>query len=111
MTADDVIDLAKAKKPIAISSATIPEVGLYYKMRDLYDRFDKKQISKELARDLKRMYVEEYCKWLTYKAEYLAEDKKRVAICGILCDANKNGCEICKKIAQLYDERLPSENI
>ena len=105
MTADDVIDLAKAKMPIGISSATIPEVGLYYKMRDLYDRFDSKQISKELARSLKQLYVEEYCKWLNYKAEYLAEDKKRVAIAGILCEAEKQGCEICKKISRIYDGR------
>ena len=105
MTADEVIELAKAKKSIGISSATVPEVGLYYKMRDLYDRFDSKQISKELARDLKKLYVDEYCKWLNYKAEYLAEDRKRVAIASILCEAEKHGCDICKKISRIYDGR------
>ena len=33
------------------------------------------------------------------------DNRRRVKLSGLMCEANKTGCELCKRIARVYDGR------
>lgn len=118
MTAKDIDALAKAKAALPIDS-TIIEAGLYTKLCQLYGLFDYHEITVEEAKKQKtdlfeafeyengknKQISELYDKIERDRKIFEQDDKRRVAISGLMCKANKNGCEICKQIARFYDGR------
>lgn len=93
-------------------------------MRQVYDSFDNKDITTDEAKAEKERIITayeadeaalfEYDRLIQQNGEMLQQleqhkkifeqdDKRRVAISGLMCEANKHGCEICKQIARFYD--------
>lgn len=100
------------------------EAGFYLKLRELYAKYDNKEITADEAKAQKESIIKayeadeaalsEYDRLIQQNGEMLQQleqhrkifeqdDKRRVAISGLMCKANKNGCEICKQIARFYD--------
>lgn len=119
MTLNDIDTRAKSKAALPIDS-TIIEAGLYTKLRQIYELFDYQQITVDEAKKQKTDLFEAF-EYENGKDKQISElydkidrnikifeqdDKRRVAISGLMCKANKNGCEICKQIARFYDGRL-----
>ena len=116
MTVKEIDALAKAKAALPIDS-TIIEAGLYIKLRQIYELFDYQQITVEDAKKQKtdlleafeyengkdKQISELYDKIERDRKIFEQDDKRRVAISGLMCEANKHGCEICKQIARFYD--------
>lgn len=116
MTLNDIDTRAKSKAALPIDS-TIIEAGLYTKLRQIYELFDYQQITVEEAKKQKtdlfeafeyengkdKQISELYDKIERDRKIFEQDDKRLVAISGLMCKANKNGCEICKQIARFYD--------
>ena len=116
MTVKEIDALAKSKSAMPIDS-TIIESGLYTKLRQIYELFDYQQITVDEAKKQKTDLFEAF-EYENGKDKQISElydkidrvikifeqdDKRRVAISGLMRKANKNGCEICKQIARFYD--------
>ena len=118
MTVKEIDALAKAKSALPVDSTMI-EAGLYTKLRQIYELFDYQQITVDEAKKQKadlfeafeyengkdKQISELYDKIERDRKIFEQDDKRRVAISGLMCKANKNGCEICKQIARFYDGR------
>lgn len=125
MTVKKIDEMAR-KKADDLKALSILETGLYYQLRSLYDGFDsgtktadeakakKERIIKQYEAD--EAALSEYDRLIQQNGEMLQQlelhrkifeqdDKRRVAISGLMCEANKDGCEICKQIARFYDGR------
>lgn len=103
MTAIEIDELAKHKKPI--HGANIIERGLYEMLKDIYTAFDKQQIPTEGAKKAKQDAISEYNEFTRQKKLFLADADMRVRISPVISKANICGCEICKRIAAIYDGR------
>ena len=101
MTAKDIDEMAK-RAIIPNKDAKLIELGLFYKLHCLYEAYDLKQMTVEQARVIKETSMSEYEQ---LSRIFETDDRKRVALSGLICEANKHGCEICKKIARVYDGR------
>lgn len=123
--ADFIVEAGKEVKATG-KPLTLLQVGLYYYLRQVYDSFDNKEITADEAKAEKERIIKayeadeaalsEYDRLIQQNGEMLQQlelhrkifeqdDKRRVAISGLMCKANKNGCEICKQIARFYDGR------
>jgi hypothetical protein len=116
MTVKEIDTLAKSKSALPIDSAII-EAGLYTKLCQLYGLFDYHEITVDEAKKQKADLFEAFeyengkdkqISELNDKIErdrkiFEQDDKRRVAISGLMCKANKQGCEICREISRFYD--------
>ncbi len=108
------------------NAMTLIEAGLYIKLLELYSRYDDGKITAEDAKTEKEKLIADFNSDFTaisefsklvrqngdmmqtleqHRAIFKADDARRVAISGLMCDANKHGCEICKAIVKAYDGR------
>jgi Txe/YoeB family toxin of Txe-Axe toxin-antitoxin module len=122
------IDRMARKKIEPDENISILDAGLYYTLRRLYEAYDAKkdEMSPEQAKAEKERLCKAYDDAYTAIKEYddlvchneelmrrieqhrvifKQDDKKRVKLSPLIAEANKNGCEICKKIAKVYDGR------
>ena len=124
MTAKEIDALSRRKVELP-DDTTLVDAGLYYRLRQLYQAYDDKTITDEQARQDKQAALEAYG-YETEKDKQICElqdhidrdmmilkddDRRRVAISGLMCEANKNGCDLCKKIAMVYDGRLSPDMV
>jgi hypothetical protein len=80
---------------------TQPEQLLFITLRHLYQSYKNRQIDIEQAKREKVRLVNEFA---TANIAYHADTEmiRRLNNCGtLLSEANKNGCETCKKMAKL----------
>ena len=121
---------ARHKEPLECDVSTpyqLIQLGLYYRLRQIYELYDNEKengMTVKQAKELKQAVIKQYEDVYTSISEYdklvrqngdlmaelethnkiFAEDnRRRVAISGLMCEANKHGCEICKAIAKAYD--------
>lgn len=80
---------------------TQPEQLLFITLRHLYQSYKNRQIDVEQAKREKSKLIDEFASAnIAYHAD--TETIRRLNNCGtLLSDANKNGCEVCKKMAKL----------
>ena len=104
MTVEDIEKLAKSGTPLP-DTATLAESLLYHNLRRLYWEYrhhilDANQAKMEKNRliqqfGLEQLYTrcgqQEYERWRRYQV--------------IQAEAEKNGCDICKKIVRILDGR------
>lgn len=109
------------------NAMTLIEAGLYIKLLDLYSRYDDGKITVEDAKAEKEKLIADFNSDFTaisefsklvrqigdmmqtleqHRAIFKADDARRVELSSLMCEANKHGCEICKKIARVYDGRF-----
>lgn len=118
MTKKEIDALAKKREHLP-ETTSIVEKGLYLALVSIYEAYDAKTMTADEAKEEKQSAFDEYDYYselpkinddLYHKTNQFAEilkrdDEKRVKLSGVLAEANKNGCEICKRIAMIYDGR------
>ena len=129
MTVKQIDDLARHKLEPGEEPISMLEAGLLWNLRRLYDTFDasKGVMTADEAKAEKERIINQYEEEYTALSEYAKlikqngelkqtieqhqkifyeDDRRRVAISGLLIEADKHGCEICRKISKFWDGRL-----
>ncbi|HCA29770.1 MAG TPA: hypothetical protein DEP23_09490 [Ruminococcaceae bacterium] len=84
---------------------TQPEQWLYLSLRALYREYRSGAVSKEQAAQEKRAILDQYeLADMSYRVYKEASDRAN-QYSAILTEAEKSGCEICKKIVKIFDGR------
>lgn len=104
MTADEVIELARHNSPLP-DDATLTEGLLYKTMRLTYAAYREGEISKEQGTQERKNAVKQFEKYHMYEKSYRNSARRGKEIGNLLSEVNKHGCELCKRIAKIYDGR------
>lgn len=110
MTAEEIYEFARTRKPVP-DTLTLTEQQLYSVARNLYKAFADGIVSAEQAKREKLNSIREFesvSKWFEIYEDY---GRRRLKISALTIEAEKNGCEICKRISRVFDgrERVGSE--
>lgn len=129
MTVKQIDDLARHKLNPGEEPISMLEAGLLWNLRRLYDAFDANKgiMTADDAKAEKNRIIKQYEENYTALKEYAEltkqneelkqtieqhqkifkeDDRRRIAISSLLIEADKHGCEICKKISKFWDGRL-----
>ena len=102
MAQNDAREKRRAVLPEGFGSLeTMLYQQIYYLCRD----FDEGNIPKDDARRLKTQYISEYGQIKLKQDVYCDHMRRMVKISSILTDAEKNGCECCRRVARVFDGR------
>lgn len=110
LTAEEIYELARKRQP-APDNMTLPEQLLYTTARNIYKSYSDGIISLEQAKSEKQKSIRDF-ENLSRKYEiYDDHARRRVKISQLLTEADKNGCEICKRVSRVFDGRevVPNE--
>ena len=106
MTADEIYELARKRQP-APDSMTLPEQLLYTTARNIYKSYSDGIITLEQAKSEKQKSIRNFDN-LSRKYEiYDDHARRRVKISQLLTEADKNGCDICRRVSRVFDGREP----
>ena len=104
MTAEEIYELARKRQP-APDNMTLPEQLLYTTARNIYKSYSDGLISIEQAKQEKLHSIRNFDS-LNLKHDIYTDHMKRMTtISQVLGDAEKNGCEHCKRVARVFDGR------
>ena len=104
MTADEIYELARKRQP-APDDLTLPEQLLYTTARNIYKSFEDGIITLEQAKIEKQRSIANFESLNRSCLIYRDHMKRMVAISQVLGDAEKNGCERCRRVARVFDGR------
>ena len=106
MTAEEIYELARKRQP-APDNMTLPEQLLYTTARNIYKSYSDGIISLEQAKSEKQKSIRDF-ESLNLKHDIYSDHMKRmVEISQLLTEADKNGCEICRRVSRVFDGREP----
>ena len=106
MTAEEIYELARKRQP-APDNMTLPEQLLYTTARNIYKSYSDGIITLEQAKSEKQKSIRDF-ENLSRKYEiYDDHARRRVKISQLLTEADKHGCEICKRVSRVFDGREP----
>ena len=106
MTADEIYELARKRLP-APDNLTLPEQLLYTTARNIYKSYRDGIIGLEQAKQEKLQSIRNFGS-LNLKYEIYSDHvRRRVKISLLLTEADKNGCEICRRVSRVFDGREP----
>ena len=106
MTADEIYELAR-KRQLAPDNMTLPEQLLYTTARNIYKSYSDGIISLEQAKSEKQKSIRDF-ESLNLKHDIYSDHMKRmVEISQLLSEADKNGCDICRRVSRVFDGREP----
>lgn len=104
MAQNDAREKRRAVLPEGFGSLeTMLYQQIYYLCRD----FDEGNIPKDDARRLKTQYISEYGQIKLKQDVYCDHMRRMVKISQLLTEADKNGCEICRRVSRVFDGREP----
>lgn len=103
MTVEEIDKAAQSRT--VIEEYSLIEYGLYSRLKDIYDAYDRKTIPLNAAKEMKDEAIKEFEQWQFCYNDYHAEALKRATIGILMSEASKNGCSICRKVAKIYDGR------
>lgn len=104
MTAEEIYELARKKQP-APDGMTLSEQLLYSIARNTYKAFADGVITIEQAKLEKAQSVKAFGV-NALSERVMAEHSRRMAeISRVLQDAEKCGCEYCKRVSRIFDGR------
>lgn len=113
MTVKDEMECSEPEhlEHLAMHGQPMPEdVGfsdklLYLSLRSLYDLYRRSGVSRDEAKDIKTKLYEEYRR--NSFDERLLDHHARIrnSYSHILTEAEKSGCQICKKLVRVFDGR------
>ena len=109
MTGNEIYELARRRQP-APEVMTPSERQLYTTARNIYKAYSDGTITEQQARKEKRQSIAEFERWANREAVMLEHNKRMVAISQVLLEAQKHGCEYCRKIARIFDGRDNCDN-
>lgn len=104
MTANEIYELARKRQP-APDNLTLPEQLLYTTARNIYKSFEDGVITLEQAKIEKQRSIANFESLNRSCLIYRDHMKRMVAISQVLGDAEKNGCEHCRRAARVFDGR------
>ena len=81
------------------------ETMLYQQIFYLCRDYDEGNIPKDEARKLKTKYLQEYGRICLKRDIYCDHMRRMVKISQLLTEADKNGCEICRRVSRVFDGR------
>lgn len=110
MTANEICELARTRQPLP-EHLMLSEQQLYYTVRGIYRSYSAKELSLEQAKTAKKDAIREFESNSFSETVYLDHGRRMSAIARVLYEAEKCGCEYCKKIAKLFDGRANPYNI
>ena len=106
MTAEEIYELARKRQP-APDNMTLPEQLLYTTARNIYKSYSDGIISLEQAKSEKQKSIRDF-ESLNLKHDIYSDHMKRmVEISQLLTEADKYGCEICRRVSRVFDGREP----
>ena len=108
MTADDIIELARHNSPMP-AEFTLAEQLLYKSMRLTYYSYKRGLINKAQGMAERKAAVRQFERYRLAEKSYRDLAKRGKAIGELLCKVNKDGCELCKQIAKIFDGRLTTK--
>ena len=106
MTADEIYELARKRQP-APDSLTLPELCLYTTARNIYKSYHDGIITLEQAKNEKQRSISGFERMNMRYEVYDDHVRRRVKISQLLTEADKNGCEICRRVSRVFDGREP----
>ena len=106
MTADEIYELARKRQP-APDNLTLPELCLYTTARNIYKSYYDGIITLEQAKNEKQKSISGFERMNMRYEVYDDHVRRRVKISQLLTEADKNGCEICKRVSRVFDGREP----
>ena len=106
MTANEIYELARKRQP-APDNLTLPEQLLYTTARNIYKSYADGIITLEQAKIEKQRSIANFESLNRSCLIYRDHMKRMAAISLVLGDAEKNGCERCRRAARVFDGREP----
>lgn len=106
MTADEIYELARKRQP-APESLTLPEQLLYTTARNIYKSYADGIITLEQAKVEKHRSIANFESLNHSCLIYRDHMKRMVKISQLLTEADKNGCDICRRVSRIFDGREP----
>lgn len=104
MTVEEIYELARKRQP-APDSLTLPELCLYTTVRNIYKSYQDGIITVEQAKQEKQQSIRSFDRMSLSHEVYTDHMRRMVKISSILSDAEKNGCECCRRVARVFDGR------
>ena len=104
MTAQEIYELARKRQP-APDNLTLPEQLLYTTARNIYKSYADGIITLELAKIEKQRSIANFESLNRSCLIYRDHMKRMAVISQVLGDAEKNGCERCRRVARVFDGR------
>ena len=105
MTSDEIYELARKRQP-APDNMTLPEQLLYTTARNIYKSYSDGLISIEQAKQEKLHSIRNFDRLSLENDIYDDHMRRMVTISQVLGEAEKHGCEHCRKVAKIFDGRL-----
>ena len=101
MTSQEIADMARRNSPMP-EKMTQPEQILFKSLRLTYEAFRRGLIDKRQGEKEKREAINCFERMRLQERMY-SECSERAAEIGVLLsEANKSGCEVCRKIADVF---------
>lgn len=110
MTADEIYELARRKRP-APDTLTLCEQMLYTTARSIYKAYSDGIITLEQAKREKNQSVAAFGTLALSERVYLEHKRRMVEISRVLVEAEKCGCAYCKKVSEIFDGRIMTDDI
>lgn len=106
MTFDEVFELARKKKNPP-KNLTMVEFWTFSSARNIYKAYDEGTITIEQARKEKGQLYRQFGVNEMREGIYLNHMGRAIEIAPLMIQINKNGCDLCRRIARLLDGRTP----
>lgn len=110
MTSDKIYEFARRKQP-APDSMTLCEQMLYTTARNIYKAYSDGIITFEQAKKEKNQSIAAFGTLALSERVYLEHRRRTVEISRVLAEAEKCGCEYCKKVSEIFDGRIMANDI
>lgn len=104
MWTDDLERGAMKSEPMP-DNLTMPEQWLYLSLRILYREYRSGAIEKKQARQEKRKLIDEYELMMLHHRAYQQATERANRYSPLLVEAEKSGCDVCRKIVRIFDGR------
>lgn len=105
MTADKIYEFARLKQP-APDDLTLCERMLYTTARNIYKAYSDGIITLEQAKKEKNQSITAFGALALSERVYLEHKRRMTEISRVLVEAEKCGCEYCRKVSKLFDGRI-----
>lgn len=105
MTAEQICKAAQNNEPMP-ADMLLSEQGLYFALRNIYDSYRRGIIDDKQGKREKLNAIKQYENLKLGERIYLRQAKMSVELGKLLVMANKEGCEVCRKMSALITGRL-----
>ena len=102
MTANEVWELARTRQALPENADNSARL-LYYTARAIYKAWERKEIDNDNAKAEKQRAIRAYERYALDERIYKETTRRRLEIAKLTGEARHNGCEICKRLADVIE--------